>query len=244
MPLNPKTPGSSWLYQALWTDLSGRWWSWSSTIILWTERMAWLRAGHGNFSFASLETVDGPLSSCDYFTALLGRQSLSYYPRSNVRFISQRRSAVGPPPPTPDGYFSPHEPGQLSSPVFPCVWFYVSPSRHFTSVSTFELFLPFPFLLLFTNFYSPTFPFSFASCYFHIGPFSALPVLLKWPFLRSLFTLVYYQGTTFAPSQCQFYLFFRCASLLISFLFFLCLSFHIIMFLLSPGSARGNFTME
>ena len=85
--------------------------------------------------------------------------------------------------------------------------------------------------------------------------FSLFPVISHRPFfgplyttqshlLRSLFTSVYYRDTTFAPSQFQFYLLFRCSILLISFLFFSCLSIHIIMFLLSPDSARGNFTME
>ena len=61
--------------------------------------------------------------------------------------------------------------------------------------------------------------------------FSLFPVISHRPFfgplyttqshlLRSLFTSVYYRDTTFAPSQFQFYLLFRCSILLISFLFF------------------------
>ena len=202
--------------------------------------MAWRRAGHGNCSFAFFETVGGPDSSCDFFTLLLGPQSLSYIQRSNVCSISQRRSAVGP----PAGYFSPRGPRQFSSPPFPCFCFIF----HLPAISLLCLLSSYFFAFLFF-YYLPIF------LLLLLLHFSLFPVISHRPFfgplyttqshlLRSLFTSVYYRDTTFAPSQFQFYLLFRCSILLISFLFFSCLSIHIIMFLLSPDSARGNFTME
>ena len=61
------------------------------------------------------------------------------------------------------------------------------------------------------------------------------------PLLPSLFTLVSCEDTKF-PSQFQCRLFSHCSSFLISH-FFSPLSIHIIMFLLSPGSAHSNLTI-
>jgi len=45
--------------------ISDRRWNWSSTLTMWTGRIVWIRAGHGNLSFLSWERVDSPLSKGD-----------------------------------------------------------------------------------------------------------------------------------------------------------------------------------
>jgi len=89
MSLNSKTLVSYLLYPAIWKDLSRRRWSWNSALTMWTERMAWLWTSHGNLSFASLGTADGPLSSGDQFT--------SHGPLHLSSFFTPERA----PPPTP-----------------------------------------------------------------------------------------------------------------------------------------------
>ena len=123
----------------------------------------------------------------------------------------------------------PPGPGQLSSHFSLAYASPPPPSQHFTSVSTFDFFLPFPFFCLYHLLFSP-------SC---TSGGTSPPIPLH-------FSLVprYYIPFPPSPSQFQYYLLFHCSSLLTWFLFVSFPSVHIIMFLLSPHCAHGNLTME
>ena len=80
-----------------------------------------------------------------------------------------------------------HGPSQLSTPIFRFVCFLYSPSPNFTSMSIFDLFLTFTFLLLFTHFFFYFFPLYLCppiSYVFLFGPYCTTQA----PLLPSHFT--------------------------------------------------------
>jgi len=154
MSLNSKTPGSSLLY--IWNNLSGRQWSWSSTLTIWTGMMAWLSAGHGNLSFSSLERVDGPFTSSD-LQPFQGPLPLSCFPMLIWRFLSPHSIVWS-------DFLPDILPPWARKPFFPLFPFH------------YHFFISLQFLLSFC--FSPSLSFIIIFQFFSNFFFPALPVLL------------------------------------------------------------------